>query len=56
MGDRKHNPTPVPFVICGTHIRSVLNRPFNEANAGESDLHIAYGHELMEYFLRSGMV
>ena len=53
--DRKHNPTPVPFAVCGTRIRSVLQRPFSEANARDSDLHVEYGHELMEYFLHSGM-
>ena len=55
VSDRKHNPTPVPFIICGSQINSVLKRPFNEKNATASDLHIAYGHELMEYFLRSGL-
>jgi len=55
VSDRKHNPTPVPFVICGHHIQSVLKRPFNEKNATESDLHVDFGHELMEYFLRSGL-
>ncbi|MCC7146301.1 MAG: cofactor-independent phosphoglycerate mutase [Phycisphaeraceae bacterium] len=52
---RKHDPTPVPFAVCGHHIHSVLKRPFSEANAAESDLKIHFGHELMEYFLRSGM-
>lgn len=54
VGDRKHDPTPVPFAICGSQVKSVLERPFSEANAGESDLHIRHGHELMEYFLNSG--
>ncbi len=52
---RKHDPTPVPFAICGKQIRGVLKKPFCEANAGASDLHIEYGHELMEYFLRSAL-
>jgi len=52
---RKHDPTPVPFVMAGHKVRSVLQRPFTEANAHESDLHITHGHELMEYFLRSGL-
>lgn len=55
VSDRKHNPTPVPFVVCGTRINSVLKRPFSEKNANDADLHVAYGHELMEYFLRSGL-
>jgi 2,3-bisphosphoglycerate-independent phosphoglycerate mutase len=53
--NRKHDPTPVPFVMAGHKVRSVLQRPFTEANANESDLHIRHGHELMEYFLRSGL-
>ncbi len=52
---RKHDPTPVPFVMAGRRVRSVLERPFSEANANESDLHIEHGHELMEYFLHSGL-
>lgn len=55
VGDRKHNATPVPFAICGSRIIGVLQRPFSEANAQESDLHVAFGHELMEFFLRSGL-
>jgi 2,3-bisphosphoglycerate-independent phosphoglycerate mutase len=51
---RKHDPTPVPFMMAGTGVHSVLKRPFSEANANESDLHVPYGHELMEYFLFSG--
>jgi 2,3-bisphosphoglycerate-independent phosphoglycerate mutase len=52
---RKHDPTPVPFLMAGHKVRGVLQRPFTEANAAESDLHIKHGHELMEYFLRSGL-
>lgn len=52
---RKHDPTPVPFLICGHRIRGVLEQPFTEANADGSDLHIDFGHELMEYFLFSGL-
>lgn len=55
VSSRKHEPDPVPFAICGTHITSVLKRPFYEANANASDLHVEYGHELMEYFLFSGI-
>jgi 2,3-bisphosphoglycerate-independent phosphoglycerate mutase len=51
---RKHDPTPVPFLVSGTGVRSALQRPFTEANAHEADLHVPYGHELMEYFLYSG--
>jgi len=52
---RKHDPTPVPFLMAGHKVKSVLQRPFTEANAQSSDLHVAHGHELMEYFLRSGL-
>ncbi len=52
---RKHDGTPPPFCMAGTNIHAVLKRPFNEANADESDLHIDFGHELMEFFLRSGL-
>jgi len=55
VGTRKHDPTPVPFAACGHRLYSVLQRPFNERNAEESDLHVSYGHELMEYFLHSGL-
>ena len=55
IGTRKHEALPVPFAICGKRISSVLQRPFSEANARESDLHIQFGHELMEYFLFSGL-
>jgi len=55
VSDRKHHPTPVPFAMCGTRVRSLLERPLNERNAQESDLHIPFGHELMEYFLHSSL-
>jgi len=55
VDDRKHNATPVPFVICGTRISSVLKQPFTEKNAEASDLHVNFGHELMEFFLRGGL-
>ncbi|MEX2672168.1 MAG: cofactor-independent phosphoglycerate mutase [Phycisphaeraceae bacterium] len=52
---RKHDATPVPFCMAGTNVNAVLKRPFTEANSEHSDLHIQYGHELMEFFLRSGL-
>jgi len=55
VDNRKHDPTPVPFVITGHRIGTVLQRPFTEANATASDLHVEFGHELMEYFLRSSL-
>ena len=55
VASRKHDPTPVPFAMCGRRVNSVLKQPFSEANAGASDLHVDFGHELMEYFLSSGL-
>lgn len=52
---RKHDATPVPFLIAGTLIHSAVRRPFSEEAADDSDLQIDPGHELMEYFLRGGL-
>ena len=52
---RKHDPTPVPFVVAGHRIHNVVQKPFTEHNAHDSDLHVPYGHELMEFFLKAGM-
>ncbi|MEM1445540.1 MAG: cofactor-independent phosphoglycerate mutase [Planctomycetota bacterium] len=52
---RLHDPTPPPFLLAGHKVGGVIRRPFNEANAEASDLHIERGHELMEFFLRSGV-
>lgn len=52
---RMHDPTPVPFLMAGTRVRSVRHQPWSEASAAEADLHITHGHELMEYFLLSGL-
>ncbi|MEO0586518.1 MAG: phosphoglycerate mutase, partial [Planctomycetota bacterium] len=52
---RMHDPTPPPFFIYGHRIRGVLEQPFTEAAATAADLHIDNGHELMEYFLKSGL-
>ncbi len=48
---RKHDPHPVPFMIAGRNMRGLVPRKFTESDAEQSDLHVAYGHELMEYFL-----
>ena len=55
VGTRKHESTPPPFCMAGSRIHGVLDEPFTEAHADRSDLHIEYGHELMEYFLRGGL-
>lgn len=53
---RKHDATPVPFAMAGAWVRSLVSEPYCEQNAADSDLHIEYGHELMEYFLKGGRV
>jgi len=55
VDNRKHDPTPVPFLMAGKNVRSVREVPFSEALANSADLHIDFGHELMEYFLHSGL-
>jgi len=52
---RKHDATPVPFVMAGAWVRSLVRRPFTEAASAESDLRVDPGYELMEYFLRGGL-
>jgi len=52
---RKHDPTPVPFLLAGAWIRSMVHRPFTEEGAADTDLVIDPGHDLMEYFLRGAM-
>lgn len=54
IATRKHGYAPSPFAMCGTRIRSVVSAPYSERNAAASDLKIERGHELMEYFLKSG--
>lgn len=49
------DPAPVPFAMAGAWVRSMVKRPFGEANAAEADLQIERGHELMEYFLKGGL-
>ena len=53
VGRRIHTANPAPFCMAGHRIQTVLNRPFSEANAAMSDLHVDPGHELMEFFLRA---
>ncbi|HUS93446.1 MAG TPA: cofactor-independent phosphoglycerate mutase [Phycisphaerae bacterium] len=48
---RTHTRDAVPFAIAGARIITVVHDPFTEAAAARSDLHIARGHEMMEYFL-----
>jgi 2,3-bisphosphoglycerate-independent phosphoglycerate mutase len=55
VSTRKHDATPVPFVMAGAWVRSAVAREYNEREALESDLRIDPGNDLMEYFLRGGM-
>jgi len=48
---RGHTYDPVPFAIAGKRIGHVVETPFTERSAARSDLHIARGCDLMEYFL-----
>ncbi len=48
---RTHTSDPVPFAIAGKQIESLVDEPFTEETAAKSDLQIARGCELMEYFL-----
>jgi 2,3-bisphosphoglycerate-independent phosphoglycerate mutase len=52
---RLHHDEPVPFAIAGTGMNNVFPRPFTEADARASDLHIQKGHELMEFFLSANV-
>lgn len=52
---RKHDATPVPFFMAGAWVRSAVERAMSEESANASDLKIAHGHDLMEYFLRGGV-
>jgi 2,3-bisphosphoglycerate-independent phosphoglycerate mutase len=56
VSTRKHDATPVPFLMAGSWVRTMVDRPFTEAAALASDLRIADGSDLMEYFLRSGRI
>jgi len=50
---RTHTGDSVPFAVAGTGLSAVVERPFTEAAAAESDLHIARGCELMEFFIKA---
>ena len=51
-GRRTHTPEPVPFAVAGTGLSSIVQYGFTEQEAARSDLHIARGCDLMEFFLR----
>jgi len=46
---------PVPFAMCGSWVRAVVQEPFTERDASHADLHVERASDLMEYFLFSGL-
>src|SRR5215218_3632195 len=54
IATRKHGYAPTLFAMSGTRVHNSIPRPYTEAAAKASDLHIEKGHELMEFFLRGG--
>jgi len=50
-GSRQRIGGPVPFAVSGLGVEALIRQPYTERIAEESDLHIARGHQLMEYFL-----
>ncbi len=46
---------PVPFAMCGSWVRAVVQEAFTEREAARADLHIERASDLMEYFLFSGL-
>ncbi len=49
---RTHTTDPVPFAIAGKDVVGVVADRFDEAAAAASDLHIRFGHEMMEYLTK----
>ncbi|MBI4717659.1 MAG: cofactor-independent phosphoglycerate mutase [Planctomycetes bacterium] len=45
---RVHTATPPPFCLTGTHIAERSDRPFSEASAASTGLHVHAGHELLK--------
>jgi 2,3-bisphosphoglycerate-independent phosphoglycerate mutase len=54
IATRKHGYRWPPFCMAGTAVHGQRPMPYSERNAADSDVKIAHGHELMEYFLRGG--
>jgi 2,3-bisphosphoglycerate-independent phosphoglycerate mutase len=54
VSTRKHDATPVPVAMAGAFVRGHRTGPYCERSAAQADLHIAEGHELMEFFLFGG--
>ncbi len=54
ISKKTHSSEPVPFGLAGTRIIPDEADHFSEIQGRQSDLHIDPGHELMEFFLKSG--
>ncbi len=55
VGKRTHTADPPPFCMAGTRVTPDRAAAFSEADAAETGQRVDPGHELMEYFLRSGL-
>jgi len=51
---RTHTATPPPFCMAGTGVVTDRFERFDEEEAAGSGFHVDPGHELMEFFLKSG--
>jgi 2,3-bisphosphoglycerate-independent phosphoglycerate mutase len=55
IATRKHGYAPTCFAMCGTRVTGVAHQPWSEKHSREGGLNIAKGHDLMEFFLKSGV-
>lgn len=51
VGTRRRDAGPVPFLMAGADIEPPRPGPWNERTAADSDLHVAVGADLLEYFM-----
>jgi 2,3-bisphosphoglycerate-independent phosphoglycerate mutase len=52
---RTHVAEPVPVALCGTGITPMRELAYTESDAAHGEVDIDRGHDLMEYFLQSGL-
>jgi 2,3-bisphosphoglycerate-independent phosphoglycerate mutase len=52
---RTHTAEPVPFAFCGPGVEPLREDPFDEESAERAGILIDPGHELMDYFLHTGL-
>lgn len=54
---RKHGNAPTPFCMAGTRVTAARQYPtYGEKNAAASGMTLTRGHDLMEFFLRHGLL